>query len=251
MMKVKSTSVLIVALYGSQGLPLSETEQSGSGVGKDEVARILCQEHGFIRLKFADALRDMFYDAFGLPLDMKGNKEFELSTFGPEADHPEMQYPEMQWMDDKTVNENMIAFAEIERKKNQAVFIQRLALDIALLSQFHRRETLKFCVSDVRQFNEYCFLFSLGANFWEIQRANPSRPKQALDGQLLELLRLGNSPAIANDGSIADLGISVSAALTGPYSGHYRRSRPIEFCLATLKGWLNLPPHKSQGIVKT
>lgn len=234
----KSILVSIVALYGSQGLPM-DAEQSGSGVGKDEVARILREKHGFIHLKFADALRDRFYDIYDLPLNMKGDKGFELSTFSPEVD-----YPEMQWMDSKTVNENMIAFAEVERKRNPLVFVQHLARDIVMLSTFHKHPHLKLCVSDMRQFNEYCFLDSLGASFWEIQRANPSRPKQALDGQLLEIMRNRSSIAIANNGNIEDLYNPVYAASASI------NSCPTEYCQAILKGWLNRSPHKSQGVTQ-
>lgn len=184
----------IIGLVGSEGRNPLHPNQSGSGTGKNEVANYLTSDCGYVHLKFATMLRQMFYKHYGLPMDMIGDKDFEFSCNG-------YQYNDCL-SDDKTINQHMIEYAEWARSIDSNVFIvPLLEVILNLIETKSHNFPLKIVVSDVRQFNEYLCLRALNMTLWNVIRENPSQERQDLDCQLLTFANY----AINNNDSIEDL----------------------------------------------
>lgn len=221
------TAIQVVALIGSQGMLSHIPGQSGSGVGKDEVAKILVNHHGYVHLKFADELRRKFYERFSLPVEVMGDKEFEGSYY---------------LSDYKTITDLMIEFAASERAKDKDIFVKELLKTLIRTVAIHKvsihhTETLKVVISDLRQFNEWLMISALRGQVVEVIRDKPSRSRQKLDCQLLAL----NDFRLVNNQDLDAL-----IEVVRRQEGHWVPSCTASHLDTIYRGYMGLSPFRNQ-----
>lgn len=199
----------VIGIVGSQGEGVFDPHQSGSGVGKDSLGEALSTVYGYKVLKFATCLRNLFYSDYGLPVEKKGVKTFE---FNP-VDTPyhlsntsdfyfELVSAGLETIDpDKNVNSYMIDYASVLRAINPDYFVKEFLVRLDDLVQTTKGEELKIAITDLRQFNEWLMLRSLGGTQIHIWRAKSLRERQNLDCQLLAF----NDINISNNRSLESL----------------------------------------------
>lgn len=196
-----------ITLIGLSGL---------AGTGKDEAARYLCREYGFVQASFADPIRSMAL----LLLEEAG------------IDHA--------WLTERHLKEQLIEAlgvsgrallqvlgTEVGRALSQDIWVRHLALRLGLApdpctaTPIHDR----IVVSDVRFANECAWLRGRGGRLVRLHRsaASPVRPHVS-EQQVLDLPAdvdlWNNGPTLVGlhgllDGVMADFGIEPRDALDG------------------------------------
>jgi hypothetical protein len=207
---------MIILLTGSEGLPISCNTQSGSGVGKDEVAGIL-EEFGYVHLKFAESLRDLVYTKYNLDNSQRCNKEYELNHTVRNEDYiilytnargntKSSSY--LTGFKEHTVQELLILEGKEEVTKNPYVFIE------SVVGKIHRlwieNPDVNIVISDLRQWTEASvFKTIFKATIWDVQRKTPTRERQRLDGILVGAY----DQVIYNNNTLDDLKLEVEERL--------------------------------------
>lgn len=176
---------MIICLTGSEGKIVTEV-QSGSGVGKDEVAKILFQDYGFIHLKFASSLRNFVYEKYGFDKNFMGDKAYEYNEKIRLGSYPYYY----------SIQDLLIISSEVEREKDPYIWIR------GVVEEIRKEPRIHYVISDLRQWNEASVLkLIFDAEIWEVVRSNPSKPRQKLDCKLIGL----ENRLIYNNGNLQDL----------------------------------------------
>lgn len=148
------------------------------GAGKDTVADYLVAVHGYMRLAFADAMRQEVSTAFNVPLQTlteRETKEHPMSALalnrcwdsgfvramqqrfeGTHLDTPRSPRQIMQWW-----------ATEYRREQQPDYWLQRL---MATLHKEHGPGQYRFAVTDLRFPNEAALLRDLSATVWQVKR---------------------------------------------------------------------------------
>lgn len=243
--------VKVVGVIGSQGRSFQNSWQSGSGVGKDTLADCLVSNYEYVHLKFADSLRDLFYEDFKLPENKKRNKVFEFSI-PQENQYVANSNSERCFLlnannfnrldHSKTINENLINYAAILREDNPNIFVVSMLQKIIKVINSSKEEYIGIVISDMRQFNEYQLLKSLNGTQIEVWRNSALREKQSLDCQLLEF----TDCYVQNNDTIEYLSDYIKSDIFLSKEGDF--SEINEYRINhLLKGYLNEYPFNSQG----
>lgn len=163
-----------------------------AGSGKDAAAALLAEEHQFIRVAFADALKVDVSEATGLPVTL-------FHSWAKDSPLPEPidAFPQAQ-----TPRDLLLAHALEQRALNPDIFSQRIIDHI----REHQRYQDRFVVSDWRYQREYDHMMEEfpAASIVRVrvtrkgvtQTDDPT--EHDLDGAPIDL-------TIANDGCISDL----------------------------------------------
>ena len=243
------TVVKIIGITGSQGNPPLNPNQSGSGVGKDTLADMLASHYGYKHIKFANSLRDLFYEDFGLPSQKKRNKTFEFGY--PDKEYQlqksSPRYVQLfnegftELVDDLILNESLIEYAGILRSYNSNIFVIETLKSIIQTVKNSKKPYVKIVLSDVRQFNEFLLLKAMSGTVLEIWRTVALRDRQALDCQLLAFTDL----YIHNNRTIESLSKYVAGQSFSIRENNFQKTslEKLEFLL---KGYLNEFPFNSQ-----
>ena len=158
-----------------------------SRAGKDEVARILVERHGFSRLAFAD-----------------GIKRFLELQLGGLADFADVDWDEMkkdpEWRE--LLQRTGVAMREVF---GEDVLVDRMHLG-------HAAAISRCVITDVRFENEAAAIREYGGRIWRVSRPDVG----ALNGHVSEvgIDAILADQGIDNDGSLDDLAECVEAALS-------------------------------------
>lgn len=161
--------------------------------GKDTVADILVKNYGFVRLAFADKIREFLYSVNpmvgGEPLQIK----VDVEGWEQAKKHPEVR-----------------RLLQVTGTSARKLFGERFWIDQTLR---HVAGNTKVVVSDVRFTNEANTLKINGGQLWRVQRVGVG----AVNGHVSET-ELDGYPVdqvFANNGSIEDLQLLIKTRMQG------------------------------------
>ena len=160
----------LVLLTGSEGKPITNYTQSGSGVGKDLVAEYLQRDPlGFYHIKLAQELRNFVYDEANLDFSRMGDKQYEMEE--------KVLYQGKEY----TPQQLLVTIAAFKTKEDPYCFVKSLVRNLKSLCNTEGYG-INVVVSDVRQWPELAALkLIFRGEHWDIQRKSPQRPRQKLD----------------------------------------------------------------------
>lgn len=173
--------------------------------GKDSVADILCRDHGFVRVAFADPIRESLYALNPLVWhDDEGAVRVQdvVDEYGWDG------YKDSLWG-----LEIRRLLQKLGTEVGREIILDEVWVEIAL----RRIDALivqgkSVVITDMRFVNEADFFYGYGAEIWRVDRpgvgpANDHASEIELDGYPFDVV-------IDNNGSLEDL-----AALVGSYVG--------------------------------
>lgn len=130
-----------------------------AGSGKDTTANYLVEHKGYVRMAFADALKDTISKTRNIPRDWMDTAEGKMRIVG---------------QDGKTVRDYLIEDGQAARAKDPAVWIKVVIENIKKLNAL-RDGDCKIVISDWRLPNEYDLLKK---EFGNVMRVRVNRFKQ-------------------------------------------------------------------------
>lgn len=201
-----------VAIAKALGTPLMRLDQHGHLVplyeivgvsgyaraGKDTLAHVLCESHGFRRVAWADSLRAVLYATDPCITSAHMSLRELVDGFGWE--YAKTEYPEVRGLLQRLGTEGGRTHIADD------VWV-RTVLDSLTDGD-------KVVIPDTRFPNEFAAIKAQGGQVWRIERAditavNAHVSETALDGAAFDRV-------FANDGTIADLRRAVSEVFTQP-----------------------------------
>jgi hypothetical protein len=179
---------MLIALYG------------GQGAGKDTVANILIQYHGFIKLSFAQVLKDAVATIFSWPRDLlEGDTEYSREW---------REIIDPYWAEKTGIHDfsprKALQYIGTDLFRNH--FCQDIWLHILekkYLEIKKAQPNAKFVITDCRFANEYKMLQNLDCIFIKINRENQTIHCTHCSEQ--DWHKFTYFSCIDNNGSIADL----------------------------------------------
>lgn len=159
------------------------------GSGKDTVADYLVEQHGFIKLAFADSLKHVVNQLYRIPLHIlyDSNKKNE-------------PIPELAMATPRDILRTVATALNTVNITGTQPFISNVNQQLQTLIQAGCQ---RIVISDVRTEEEYAFLTRLGTRFWIIER--PNTP--VFDNHITETshFTFGFHSKIINDGDLDSL----------------------------------------------
>lgn len=161
--------------------------------GKDSIAAILVQKHGFRQIALATAIRKMLLDLNPwLRDDWGGFNQLRWMYEDYRGDWDKIKAASQEAVD------LMIRLGQSAR--------DTIGKDVWIAAAFPQGYNAErdgnIVISDIRQPNEVEFLYSWGGELWYVERPGPDTQKRGMDG-LLDGLEV--DAHIVNDGTLQDL----------------------------------------------
>jgi len=170
-----------------------------AGAGKDSVARVLAQQHGFSRMSFAEPIKRGLNTMLGIPMSVledRAAKEKPIDWLGHSPRYL-MQTLGTEWA------RHLI---------HEDIWIRVAA---QLLHQ-HRRLGGPVCITDVRFSNEAAWVRGQGGEVWHVARPLPDNVRILPHASELGVpIYAGVDSVIQNDRGLDQLADEVRRALAG------------------------------------
>lgn len=153
-----------------------------AGSGKDTVADYVVKKYSFVKLAFADALKEYVSKKYKINKELMYTQQGKKSLFNKKT----------------TIRQLLISEATIKREEDEDFWVN------ILIAQIKKEPHKKYIISDFRFPNEYYSLYRHFSSIYTIEVYNPN-VKQINDPTETSLKNFHFDYCITNDSTLKDL----------------------------------------------
>jgi len=169
--------------------------------GKDTAGNYLCRKHGYVRIAFADAIKEMMRHSFGFTEEqLNGSQKEEIDPFWKVSPRQVLQFVGTEMF--RNTMPQLIPHVE----SNFWVIVAKKKM----MDEWAKNPDAKFVITDVRFENELDFIHEMGGISLTVFRTQLASTE---DTHSSETADLKTQYTIVNDGSLDALYAQVEAVL--------------------------------------